>query len=195
MRWKALTFVALIGYGAFHHYQHRTVVHGAGEIAPEEPLQESTRVTQFQRDDFTLIPLASYAITARVLSTEDYFAGNEAKLSPIDLALGWGPMSDEAVLDKVKISQSNRFFYWHVDKFPIPRQQIEMHAANMHIIPANDYIKQQIAKVRVGQLVAIKGQLVEAKIADGWYWRSSLSRNDTGFGACELMYVTEFTVH
>ena len=194
MRGKALIFIVLVGYGAFHHFQHRSIVHGAGEIAPEEPLQESSSMAQFQRDDFTLTPLASYAITARVLSTEDYFAGTEAKLSPVDLALGWGPMSDEAVLDKVKISQSHRFFYWHVDQFPIPQQQIEMHAANMHIIPANDLIEQQIAKVRVGQLVALKGQLVEAKKADGWHWRSSLSRNDTGNGACELMYVTEFTV-
>jgi len=33
--------------------------------------------------------------------------------------------------------------------------------------------------------------LVEVKAQDGWTWRSSLSREDTGNGACELMLVEE----
>jgi hypothetical protein len=31
--------------------------------------------------------------------------------------------------------------------------------------------------------------LVEADGRDGWKWRSSLTRDDTGDGACELMWV------
>jgi len=69
-----------------------------------------------------------------------------------------------------------------------------MHAANTHIIPANDSVKHQLSKIRLGQIVHIKGQLVEAKRFDGWHWRSSLTRGDTGVGACELMYVSELSV-
>ena len=64
----------------------------------------------------------------------------------------------------------------------------------MHIVPSNDYVKHLLTKVRAGQIVHIKGQLIEAKKSNGWHWRSSLSREDTGNGACELMYVTELTV-
>ncbi len=82
-----------------------------------------------------------------------------------------------------------------MDAFPIPQREIEVHAANMHIIPANDTVKRQLSKIRTGQLVHIKGQLIEAKRADGWHWRSSLSREDTGNGACELMYVTDLSAN
>ena len=43
--------------------------------------------------------------------------------------------------------------------------------------------------VRVGEIVELRGRLVEASRADGWHWRSSLSRDDSGAGACELMLV------
>ncbi|HQO16731.1 MAG TPA: hypothetical protein PLG02_07185, partial [Methylotenera sp.] len=76
----------------------------------------------------------------------------------------------------------------------IPQRQIEIHSANMHIIPANDSVKRQLSNVRQGQLVKIKGLLIEARRPDGWRWRSSLSREDTGNGACELMYVTELYI-
>jgi hypothetical protein len=190
-----LIFLCLFTFGAYQHYQHRPVVHGVGEITPNDPIQTSTNAADIQLNGFTLTPLAAYKIKARVLSTEDYSMGTEAELSPTDLALGWGAMSDEAVLSKIKISQGNRFFYWHVDEFPIPQREIEIHAANTHIIPANESIKRQLSKIRPGQIVSIEGQLIEAKRADGWHWRSSLSREDTGAGACELVYVTELSIN
>jgi hypothetical protein len=189
-----LAFLCLIAFGAYKHYQHRPVIHGVGEVALNEPIQSSTNAAVIKLNGFTLTPLADYAIKARVLSTEDYSMGTEAQLSPTDLALGWGPMSDEAVLRKVQISQGNRFFYWHVDEFPIPQREIEIHAANTHIIPANDGVKRMLSKIRPGEIVDIKGQLIEAKRVDGWHWRSSLTREDTGAGACELIYVTDLSV-
>ena len=195
MNWKVIVFIGLLGYGVIHHFQNRPVVHGAGEIAPNDPVQTNIHSGDFRFNDFTLTPLANYEIEARVLSKEDYAVGIEAELSPTDLAVGWGVMSDEAVLNKIDISQGNRFFFWHVDQFPIPQHEIEIHAANMHIIPANGTVKHQLNKVRAGQVVRIKGQLIEAKRADGWHWRSSLTREDTGSGACELMYVTELNVN
>jgi hypothetical protein len=194
MNWKVLLFVGLVGYGAFNHFNQRAITHGVGEIARNSPTQVTANSGDIQLNDFTLTPLDSYTVEARVLSREDYTFGTEAELSPTDLALGWGPMSDESVLSKIQISQSNRFFYWRVDAFPIPQREIEIHAANTHIIPANDAIKRQLNQVRKGQVVKLKGLLVEAKRDDGWHWRSSLSREDTGAGACEVMYVTELYI-
>ncbi|MGB4811364.1 MAG: hypothetical protein WBP13_02630 [Methylophilaceae bacterium] len=191
MNWKVLLFVCLVGYGGFHHFSHRAIQHGAGEIASADPKQTSANTADVQLNGFTLTPLANYEIEARVLAREDYSMGTEADLSPTDLAVGWGPMSDEAVLGKIDISQGNRFYFWRVQEFPIPQHDIEIHSANMHIIPADSYIKRQLKDVRVGQIVKLKGQLIEAKRADGWLWHSSLSREDTGNGACEVMYVTQ----
>ena len=35
------------------------------------------------------------------------------------------------------------------------------------------------------------GSLVRIKAKDGWYWNTSLTRNDTGAHACEVIWVTD----
>jgi hypothetical protein len=122
-----------------------------------------------------------------VLSTEHYRHGREAELAPVDLALGWGPMAEDAVLEALDISQSGRFFFWRAEAFPIPRRDIETHSANMHMIPANPEIDRRLREVRAGDVIRLRGYLVRVEAADGWQWRSSLTRADTGAGACELV--------
>jgi hypothetical protein len=60
----------------------------------------------------------------------------------------------------------------------------------MHMIPANDGINDALQSIREGDIVEFNGNLVEVTAADGWRWRSSLSRTDDGPHACELMWVT-----
>jgi hypothetical protein len=43
--------------------------------------------------------------------------------------------------------------------------------------------------VRAGEVIHLQGFLVDASRANGWRWRTSMSRDDTGDGACELVYV------
>ncbi len=188
MNWKLIILIAMLGYGAYQHFSHRPVMHGNGAIASAQPEQSPISEANLTLNGYNITPLQSFDIEARVLSTEHYSFGRAADLAPVDLVLGWGPMSDEAVLSKIDITQSNRFYYWHVDAFPIPRRDIETNSANMHIIPADSAIEKKLKSVRAGQKIKLKGYLVEAKAQDGWHWRSSLSRTDTGAGACELVY-------
>ncbi len=57
------------------------------------------------------------------------------------------------------------------------------------MIPSNAATAAALARLRRGDRVRIDGWLVEAQAPDGWHWRSSLRRDDTGQGACELVYV------
>lgn len=169
---------------------------GAGVMAPATPVQTALHSPARHRvDDYDITELATFDIRAKVLAKKNYQLGREADLSPTDLALGWGNMSDESVLEKIKISQSGRFYYWRVDAFPIPRNEIETHSANMHLIPANDSVKSAIGKIRQGDIVEISGSLVNVIANDGdWHWNSSLTRNDTGNGACELLWVKRLNI-
>jgi hypothetical protein len=81
-----------------------------------------------------------------------------------------------------------------VKEFPIPRRDIEIHSANMHMIPATAEVERQLLRVRPGQVVALMGYLVEVRGRDGFRWRSSLTREDTGNGACELVWVEKLDV-
>jgi hypothetical protein len=195
MNWKLLALLLLIGFGAYQSYQKRAVTHPAGVLVAQAPMQETASAQPMQINGYTITPVQAYQLQARVLSTQQYRTGREADLSPVDLALGWGQMSDEAVISQIRISQSNRFYFWSVDSFPIPRQAIETQSANVHMIPANETLADKLTSVRKGQVVKLKGYLVNAEAADGWRWKSSLSRSDTGNGACELMYVTDVAVN
>lgn len=190
--WKRLFIVVAIVWAAHHWWQGRALVHGAGVMAPRAPQQESLgSVPAFDFNGYRITPLATYDLEARLLSRESYRMGREAELSPVDFGIGWGRMSDETVLEQIDISQSNRFMNWRVKEFPIPQREIETSAANMHLIPADTAVASQLDKMRVGQIVRLRGRLVRADAADGWHWVSSLSRDDTGAGACELFYVEQ----
>lgn len=190
LRWLAL--LVLLGWGALGWWRHRPLQPPPGVLAAQAPEQvDLDDGTVLQRGDTTLRTRAHFALTARVLSREDYHWDAGASLAPMDLALGWGRMSDSAVLAGIQISQSGRFFYWHVDAYPIPRREIETSASNMHLIPADEGVRRAMERVRRGELVHLEGFLVDASRPDGWRWRTSLTRNDTGNGACELVYVEE----
>ena len=138
--------------------------------------------------NFRLTPLARFEVDARVLHQKKYRYDRQAKLSPLDLAIGWGPMSDQAVLDQLKIKQSMRF-YWYEYRLPppIPREEIVRHSTNLHIIPATQEIAARCKALRAGELVHLEGELVEASSPEFGPWRSSLVRTDEGNGACELL--------
>lgn len=194
MNWKLILFVALISFGGYQHFSNRAVVRGDGVIAGQQPTQVASNQQVFTHNGYTITPLETFAIEARVLAAKSYTFGRESDLSPVDLALGWGSMSDEAILKDIKITQSNRFYYWRVDAFPIPRREIEMQSANMHMIPATSQIEKTLKAVKPGQVVKLTGYLIEAKANDGWRWKSSLTRNDTGAGACEIIFVKSLSV-
>lgn len=183
--------------GAYLAFRERPVVQPPGVLVDAAPLQTPLEDgdSPFRHgEDFTVEPLARFDLTGRVLSREDYYLDTEAAVSPLDLTLGWQQMSDTAVLERIDISQRNRFYYWYTENFPIPRKAIETQSANMHLIPADGSVARQMDRVREGELVRVRGFLVEVTRNDGWHWRSSLSRKDTGPGACELIYVQRLDI-
>jgi len=168
---------------------------GPGVMAGQAPVQEKLSLAkQFMFRGYTLTPLARFELKAKVLSKENYTLGRESELSPSDLALGWGRMSDEDVVKKISISQSGRWYRWSTDTFPIPRREIETSSANMHIIPKDEVVKSALGRIRAGSIVSIRGNLVKVNAKDGWRWVSSLSRTDTGSGACEIVFAESIEI-
>ena len=128
-----------------------------------------------------------FELEARVLSVKDYSSGRESELSPTDLALGWGRMMDDDVVSKIDVSQRGRWYHWRTNDYPIPHTEIAHSSANMHMIPANEAVARALSEVDESDRIHLVGQLVDISAEDGWRWRSSRSRTDTGNGACELI--------
>lgn len=55
------------------------------------------------------------------------------------------------------------------------------------MIPGNSEVEKQLRRVREGDVIKFRGYLVRVEASDGWNWTSSLTRDDTGAGACELI--------
>ena len=197
MRWKLFFCFACV-YGAYHYYSTKEISQPPGELAQDAPIQDAVGIgnAAFVTKNYHLTPLASFKIRARVLSTHHYQFGREAELVPVDLALGWGAMSDTAILDRLRISQGERRYYyrWGDEGPPIPAQEIVSNSANMHMIPANGTVKDQLESVRTGEIINVNGYLVRADAPDGWRWISSLTRTDSGDGACELIWVKSLSI-
>ena len=185
-----LAVLFLLGAGGAFYYNNRAYSGPEHPPVSLPPSQEMLSVPKtFQFNGYQLTEVASYAVTARVLSHERYYFGRESDLSPVDLALGWGLMTNKTVLSQLSISQGGRFYSWYASEYPIPPEQIESSSANTHIIPATAAVKKTIKSLHKGQFVSLSGYLVNANAPDGWSWNTSLSRDDTGPGACELFYV------
>ena len=195
--WLRLVVVGAVAWGAYDHWSDRALERPPGVVAQAEPVQRAldAPIAAIEQAGHTLTPVAHFEVNARVLGRDTYRFDAGAKLAPVDLALGWGPMSDSAVLENIDVGQVARAYYWRATAFPIPREAIERHSANMHLIPATREIERRLRKVRVGQVVTFTGYLVSARAADRrGGWNTSLTRADTGAGACELVYVTAFAV-
>lgn len=190
-----LLIIVLIVVGLWQHLSTRSVTLGPGVMVEQAPQQTTVPDPQsFRFEDYLITPLADFSLEAKVLSREDYLLDRESDLAPTDLALGWQQMSDEAVLADIDIRQSGRWYRWRVDNFPVSRQQIETQSANMHMVPGNEHLEAMLDRVRAGQIIRLQGQLIRAEADDGWHWQSSLTRDDTGANACELVYLTALEI-
>lgn len=161
-------------------------------IAPEAPLQVDLlpgMAPELQHPDYKIEPQASYSLQARLLAKENYRFGRESELSPVDFALGWGPMSANPLLEQIKITQNNRFYWLSWKDQGLSSNLIMQNSANTHIVPATPEVASVVKAMRPGQVVELQGYLVNVTAADGWSWKTSLTRTDTGAGACELFWV------
>jgi hypothetical protein len=203
---KRFLLVALLAGGAWFYFSQPAapVVQAAPPPVALQPLSETQAPVQrntataavFEVNGYEVRALQAFAIKARALSVAHYRTGREADLSPTDIALGWGRMADPAIYDRLSISQSGRWYHWRYSgKPPLPVHEIETSSANMHLIPANREVARALSGVSKGQLVSLRGYLVEVRARDGWMWRSSLTREDTGNGSCELVFVQALELH
>jgi hypothetical protein len=188
--WLLAIALAWAGY----LYFHRPITYPAGVLVYSEPEQSALPESSvpIEHGKFHLKPLAHFALDARVLHRKIYRWDRESALAPVDLAVGWGPMSDQSVLDRLSITQSMRFFWYEYQQPPpIAKEEIISHGTNLHIIPATAEIASRSKSLRIGTLIHLRGELVEATGPEIGTWRSSLSRTDSGNGACELVLVEE----
>ncbi len=193
MKKIVLLIVLLVAWRHFYYIPDAPKM-GPGAFASGLPSQEDVSVRPFWFNGYELTPRASFALSAKVISAERYYFDYKARVSPVDFALGWGPMSDESILEQMDIWQEDRWYKWKSDAMPISKEEIILNSSNMHMIPATDAIAAELKRVRNGDLVSISGMLVDVRSGSSWKWKTSTSRSDIGAAACEIVFVKSIEI-
>lgn len=152
----------------------------------------------FGNKQFVLIPQAQYSIDGYLVSRKHYLRGLMKQLSPWDYALVWNDIPQH--LKYLKFDQMVRFCLYHVKNgAPITPIEMERSFSNNHLIPATKNIRKALALAKKGDLIRLKGYLVNVTASqDGRilsHWNSSTNRTDRGNGACEIIYVNSLRIN
>ena len=179
------------------------------QTAPDAPHQINLDEPFFLEtvDGVEVWALAEYDIQARILSRRRYYwdwglpwSWAWTDISPIDLTVGWGNLSDTAIASQTEFWNFYRFGWLEFSNDLFASSQSFSHdirskLANMHMIPATYEVRAQLLDLRDNQTVRMKGFLVALGEDGELRAFSSMSRyDDFGPGDCEIMYVTAIEV-
>lgn len=167
--------------------------------ASADPVQtavtHSTEPITWQREKYTweLTPHAQIQFIGRVLSRRTYTRDWQAEISPLDLAIGWGELYDTEVDNWVNWRQSGRWYYYRwPNEAPYTERYLRTHSSNIHIVPATENLETILLKIRKDDKILIEGKLVDIEATSEdkrWWSKTSLTRTDSGNGACEILLV------
>ena len=206
-RWSGISFLSLLLHrhslavlsliGAWCYFSGGgPISHPPGVLIAEEPVQGPVPAGRgfWQSEGTNFRALASYSIKSRVLHTERYRWDAMSDIAPLDLGVGWGVMSDETHATRCDFTNAGRYLNWTWSGEDFPEQAASRSMVNMHMLPANDRVRDHLLNLRRGQLFHARGYLVEVTRPGMGPWTSSLSRLDTGDGACEIMWVESLSL-
>jgi hypothetical protein len=187
----ALSVTVILVITVYHPYTGPAFIADPVQLAVPQSEQV---ILQGRNGPVTLKLLASYEITAAVKSKYTYSSDYPSQVSPLDLVLAWGNLNTRTIDSHIRYSQSGRWYYYNYDhNTPVDQTYIQEHSANTHLIPADNRIKSRLQSIRKNDIVELDGYLVQVLFAPG-PWTSSLTRQDSGDGACEIMYVTKVSI-
>lgn len=192
---KTIIFLLILAGTWYHFYYIETLPNSNSENTVDAgPFQYKTEDKKFDFKDVTLTEKATYSVTAKVISAERYYLDRHSNVSTMDVVIGWYNLSNEKILNQIEFSQSDRQYQWHAPTQVLTDKEIQTTSSNLHLIPANDEIAQQLKQLKIGHIIYLSGTLVDVHNPSGWSWKTSLTRTDTGKKSSEILYLTEFEI-
>ncbi|MGR8931551.1 MAG: hypothetical protein ACU836_12995 [Gammaproteobacteria bacterium] len=174
---------------------------------PDAPLQTETDSTSFSITanglNYTVSPKYDYDLYGVVVSYSNadgltniwHHKRWQDFINVRDLCVIWGKNVESGVYKDMKFESDSWtcWAYWPSSEVGARFTMNEL--SNNHLITDSDTIKRQLMRAEPGDLVHFKGVLAEyINHAAGYTRRTSTTRDDTGQGACETIYIDEFQI-
>ena len=175
-------------------------------IKASEPVQAASDrhvfTTIIKGYTYTLTPRAVYDISGLVVSQHrgDALVNIAHKADPgniKDVCVVWGEAITNGSYQRMKYVSGEFTCTFSWSGGLTPPFNLEK-ISNNHLIPADPTVARRIRAIRIGDQVRMRGLLVDYTVTENgreiFTRRTSLTRSDTGNGACEILYVTELSV-
>ena len=149
--------------------------------------------------EITIKKLYSYEVSGRVVQTyeyKDYYYGDETynTIAKKDVGIVWGNLVQDDILKNIKFSMNGarflKYTYRRGDWKKKLGAPIKKLCSNNHLISDDETITSLIKQINKHDYIKISGYLINAYWGNS-YLTTSISRDDEGNGACEVVYVTD----
>lgn len=168
-----------------------------------EPAQTATRERPFNVSfndvEYLIEPEFEYDITGMIVSYRHHDNNSRMHrlandhLNMLDVCVVWG---DNTASELHKIDFWNGIFTCNVfTRDQAAWDSFDMNQlSNNHLISGDDYIRDRVKDIQVGDQIRVSGFLASYSSAQGGKRGTSTTRTDTGDGACETLYVERFQI-
>ena len=172
------------------------------EIA-NEPEQTTTREKPFYATvndvEYLIEPEYAYDLTGMIVSYRHHEGNSRMHLQAndhlnmADVCVVWGD-NTKSLLQKLDFW--NGIFTCNVFTRDMQAwESFDMNQlSNNHLISDDDFIRRQTRKIQIGDQIRVRGYLASYSNPGGGKRGTSTTRNDTGDGACETVFVESFKI-
>lgn len=190
-----ITIVGIIIAVVFAYISNKNIYHGYISDPVQTYISNPSKINiEGSDDNVEASILAEYSIEGVVKSKKLYLWDYSSQVSKYDVALAWGDLNNEEIDKHISYSQGGRWYnFCYSPDAPVGSSYISKHSANVHLIHKDINILAKLIGISKNSHIKLKGYLVKVHFKDA-EWKSSLTRNDTGNGACEIMYVTDVEI-
>lgn len=172
-----------------------------------DPVQSVTRknsfTTQANGQQYVITPRYDYELDGVIVSlhdSDDFLDTTHHRrwqdyINLRDLCVIWGNNVKSGVYREMEFSNGTWTCWFSWPNSEVVSRFDGTRLSNNHLLIDDDAIKQALMQVEPGDHIRLKGMLVEySNPGNGFHRGTSVTRTDTGNGACETIYVNGFEV-
>jgi len=203
--WIRIAFVAFVMVVVVSFFM-KDRLPPAADIRPElqtEPQQRRVEhgPIRLHKDgvDYVIHPLYSYSLRGLVVSYHDSFSWVDYMhraygdtLNVRDLCVVWGENVKDRLYDRFEFKSGDFTCFYRTDDGQAWQAFRPDQLSNNHMLAGSEDIQKMIAHAEIGDQVAFQGFLARYEHSGAYTRGTSTTRTDTGDGACETVFVTDF---
>lgn len=191
---KSALLIALLALAGCTDWREK-VQPGVANPEPEQVmLEEAAPFPLPSRPSVTVTPRARYRNEAWAVAIDDDPGDDWAEEVALDVALAWGPVASPGILSHMTFHLKRRYVSVRWDGgMPLNQRVVMQHLSNHHLVAGSPAVQESLDQIRPGDFVKLEGKLVDLQGPAGQF-RTSLSRDDVGNGACEVVWVERIEV-